>query len=76
MGKRFTRTIDWFDSSASGNVLVDRLANGWKANSVEHLVGSARWAPLAQHLGFRLSPRHGAGPRIPAMRQPKASVSA
>lgn len=72
----FTRTIDWIESSAFDTVLVDRLANGRKANSVEQLVGSARWAPLAQHLGFRLFPRNGAGPRIPATRQPKASVSA
>ncbi|MET8040910.1 hypothetical protein ABZU25_08595 [Micromonospora sp. NPDC005215] len=72
----FTRTIDWVESSAFDTVLVPRLANGRKSNSVEQLVGSARWAPLAQHLGFRLLSRRGAVPHIPAMRQPADSASA
>lgn len=38
----FTRTIDWVESAAFDTVLINRLANGQKANSVEQLVGSAR----------------------------------
>ncbi|RKN15237.1 hypothetical protein D7147_25560 [Micromonospora musae] len=70
----FTKTIDWIESSAFDTVLVDRLANGRKANSVEQLVRSARWAPLAQHLGFRMVYQHSQGPRIPAMRRPESDV--
>ncbi|WP_433533787.1 DUF6642 family protein [Micromonospora sp. CA-249363] len=72
----FTRTIDWIESSAFDTVLIERLANGQKANSVGQLVDSARWAPLAQHLGFRMFPQSGGPARIPAMRRPESATPA
>ncbi|MFI7609391.1 DUF6642 family protein [Micromonospora sp. NPDC049366] len=72
----FSKTIDWIESSAFDTVLVDRLANGRRANSVEQMVRSTRWAPLAKHLGFRMVYQHHAGTRIPVMRAPQAVVPA
>ncbi|MBY8870373.1 hypothetical protein K7640_00765 [Micromonospora sp. PLK6-60] len=72
----FTKTIDWVESSAFDTVLINRLANGQKSNSVEQLVGSSRWAPLAQHLGFRLVDRNGPRPRVPSPRRAESDVLA
>ncbi|WP_420870181.1 DUF6642 family protein [Micromonospora globbae] len=72
----FTRTIDWVESAAFDTVLIDRLANGQKVNSVGQLVGSARWAALTEHLGFRVRCRSGAAARIPGMRRPESGVPA
>lgn len=72
----FTKTITWVESAAFDTVLIDRLANARKANSVEQLVRATRWAPLAQHLGFRMVYRNGHGPHIPAMRRPESVVPA
>ncbi|MGV9806786.1 hypothetical protein [Micromonospora chersina] len=72
----FTKTITWVESAAFDTVLIDRLANARKANSVEQLVRATRWAPLAQHLGFRMVYRNGHGPHIPAMRRPECVVPA
>lgn len=70
------KAIDWVESAVFDTVLVDRLVNGQRTNSVEQLVGSARWVSLAEHLGFRVAYRTGSGPRLPAMRRPESSVSA
>ncbi|MEV6692037.1 hypothetical protein AB0M35_11285 [Micromonospora sp. NPDC051196] len=63
----FTKTIDWIESAAFETVILNRLVNGGKVNSVELLARSTRWAPLAQHLGFRVVYK-GDRRRLPSMR--------
>ncbi|WFE65526.1 DUF6642 family protein [Micromonospora sp. WMMD714] len=72
----FTKNVDWVESAAFETVLVERLVNGGSTYSAEALFRSARWAPMAQHLGFRAVYRHGASPRgaDPAMVTPRQSV--
>jgi hypothetical protein len=68
----YSREVDWVESAAFETVLLEVLANGQKLNSVELRTGSARWAPLAAHLGFRIAYADGrtwrpeGGRRIPA----------
>lgn len=55
----FTRDIDWIESAAFETVLLNSLVNGGRIDSVERLVKSSRWAPLAQHFGFRIVYQNG-----------------
>ncbi|MGB2567124.1 DUF6642 family protein [Micromonospora citrea] len=55
----FTKDIDWIESAAIETVILNRLVNGGRVNSVEQLMKSARWAPLAQNLGFKVVYRNG-----------------
>ncbi|MEH1101913.1 hypothetical protein AB0I85_15185 [Micromonospora echinofusca] len=50
----FTKDIDWIESAAFETVVLNNMVNGVRIDSVERLVKSPRWAPLAQHLGFRI----------------------
>jgi hypothetical protein len=50
----FTKEIDWIESAALETVILNNLVNGARVDSVERLMKAARWAPLAQHLGFRI----------------------
>jgi hypothetical protein len=50
----FTKDIDWIESAAFETVVLNSLVNGVRADSVERLMKTARWAPLARHLGFRV----------------------
>lgn len=50
----FSRSVDWLESAAFDTVLLDLLANG-SASAVQQRMASARWAPLAGHLGFRIA---------------------
>lgn len=59
----FTKELDWVESAAFETTLLERLVNGGSTYSAEALFRSARWAPLAQHLGFRAVYRHGPSPR-------------
>ncbi|MFC0505724.1 DUF6642 family protein [Micromonospora costi] len=70
----FTKKIDWIESAAFETVVLNRLVNGGRVNSVEQLARSARWAPLAQHLGFRVFYRNGDPARLPSMRTPQESA--
>ncbi|MGC4763570.1 DUF6642 family protein [Micromonospora sp. DT46] len=72
----FTKQVDWIESAAFETVVLHRLVNSGKVNSVEQLATSARWAPLAQHLGFRVVYPKGNSPKIPSMRSPGSTVSA
>ncbi|MFE0590682.1 DUF6642 family protein [Micromonospora echinospora] len=65
----FTKRIDWLESAAFETVVLNRLANSDKVNGVELLARSPRWAPLAEHLGFRVVYRNGESRRVPAMRE-------
>ncbi|MEV4711544.1 hypothetical protein [Micromonospora sp. NPDC049374] len=67
----FTKKIDWIESAAFETVILNRLVNGGKVNSVELLARSARWSALAQHLGFRVVYRHNDLRRLPAARSPE-----
>ncbi|SCL45920.1 hypothetical protein GA0070606_0886 [Micromonospora citrea] len=71
----FTKQIDWIESAAFETVILDRLVNSGKVNSVEQLASSARWAPLANHLGFRVVYANGSSVRIPSMRAGGTGVS-
>lgn len=64
----FTKQVNWIEAAAFETVLLDRLVNSGKVNSVQQLVASARWAPLAHHLGFRVVYATGESFKIPAMR--------
>ncbi|GAA3274718.1 hypothetical protein GCM10020218_020770 [Dactylosporangium vinaceum] len=50
----FTKEIDWIESAALETVVLNNLVNGSRVDSVERLMKTVRWAPLAQHLGFRV----------------------
>ncbi len=50
----FTKEIDWIESASFETVVLNNLVNGTRVDSVERLMKTARWAPLAQHLGFRV----------------------
>lgn len=50
----FTKDIDWIESAAFETVVLNNLVNGARADSVERLMKTSRWEPLAQHLGFRV----------------------
>ncbi|MER7441271.1 DUF6642 family protein [Micromonospora avicenniae] len=71
----FTKQVDWIESAAFETVILDRLVNSGKVNSVQQLAASARWAPLAQHLGFRVVYASGESFKIPAMRVGGSAVS-
>ncbi|MFG2060872.1 DUF6642 family protein [Micromonospora sp. NPDC048871] len=71
----FTKQIDWIESAAFETVVLDRLVNAGKVNSLQQLVSSARWAPLAQHLGFRVVYATGESFKIPSMRSKGSSVT-
>lgn len=49
----FSQSVDWLESAAFDTVLLDLLANG-SASAVQRRMASARWLPLAAHLGFRI----------------------
>ncbi|MFC0007346.1 DUF6642 family protein [Micromonospora siamensis] len=55
----FTKEIDWIESAAFETVVLNSMVNGGKVDSVERLVKSSRWAPLAQHYGFRIVYQNG-----------------
>lgn len=56
----FTKDIDWIESAAFETVVLNAMVNnGDRVNSVERLVKSPRWAPLARHLGFRIVYKSG-----------------
>lgn len=71
----FTKQVDWIESAAFETVILDRLVNSGKVNSVEQLASSTRWAPLAHHLGFRVVYANGYSVRIPSMRAGDSAVS-
>ncbi|MEU2614528.1 hypothetical protein ABZ570_23535 [Micromonospora sp. NPDC007271] len=71
----FTKQVDWIESAAFETVILDRLVNSGKVNSVEQLVAAARWAPLAHHLGFRVVYATGYSFKIPSMRAGASAVS-
>lgn len=50
----YSRQVDWVESAAFETVLLDVLANGARHDAVEVRLKSARWAPLAAYLGFRI----------------------
>ncbi|MGC5663996.1 DUF6642 family protein [Micromonospora sp. WMMD723] len=56
----FTKHLDWVESAAFETTLLERLVNGRRVDSAETLFRSARWAPMARHLGFRVVYRHDA----------------
>ncbi|WP_212844927.1 DUF6642 family protein [Catellatospora sp. IY07-71] len=49
----FTVSVDWLESAAFDTVLLDLLANS-TPSAVSKRMASARWAPLAAHLGFSI----------------------
>jgi hypothetical protein len=55
----YTKTVDWVEAAAFETVLLDRLVNGRKVNSAEATMRAARFAPFANHLGFRVVYRNG-----------------
>jgi hypothetical protein len=50
----YTRTVNWVESAAFETILLDVLANSPRIDGTERALGSAQWAPLAAHLGFRI----------------------
>jgi len=50
----FTRDVDWVESAAFELALLDCLVNGERVDAAERAMRSQRWAPLADHLGFRI----------------------
>ena len=50
----FTRDIDWIESAAFELGLLGHLVNGERVDAAERAMRSKRWAPLAEHLGFRI----------------------
>ncbi|MEV4416730.1 hypothetical protein [Catellatospora sp. NPDC049609] len=75
----FTVSVDWLESAAFDTVLLDLLANS-SASAVSKRMASARWAPLAAHLGFSIAYAGGRswsaarGLRVPAQAGPRDSV--
>ncbi|GIF67708.1 hypothetical protein Ais01nite_57430 [Asanoa ishikariensis] len=55
----YTREVDWVESAAFELVLLDHLANGERVDAAERTMRSRRWAPLAEHLGFRIMYANG-----------------
>ncbi|WP_435151242.1 DUF6642 family protein [Micromonospora aurantiaca (nom. illeg.)] len=72
----FTKQVDWIESAAFEMVILDRLVNSGRVDSAEQLASSARWAPLASHLGFRVVYANGSSVKIPKMRTGGSTVSA
>ncbi|MFD6752503.1 MULTISPECIES: DUF6642 family protein [Micromonospora] len=71
----FTRQVDWIESAAFEMIILERLVNGRRVDSVEQLAASTRWAPLAQHLGFRVVYSAGHSFKIPSMRSEGSALT-
>jgi hypothetical protein len=55
----YTKAVDWVEAAAFETVLLDRLVNGKRGVAAESTMRSARFAPFADHLGFRVVYRNG-----------------
>ncbi|MCO8271807.1 hypothetical protein M1L60_14510 [Actinoplanes sp. TRM 88003] len=55
----FARDVDWMEAASFELVLLNHLVNGNRVDAAERTMRSQRWAPLADHLGFRIHYANG-----------------